>query len=181
MTEMEERVEDAWTQSLCDVLREVIRNLPDHATLGELVDATRASSHLAPVLEVFSVQELIDVAKARPRAPAQAAAKPAAKAPRDPDGEMGPDSFEIGPSVIRRRADVPDADLRVLTALASSKTGRKEAELSPLTELASDQLRLVLRHLRSKNYVHVEGSGVKRRLKITRTGAIFLRKSGDAA
>jgi len=178
VTEMEERVEDAWTQSLRDVLREVIRNLPDYATLGELVDATKANSHLAPVLEVFSVQELIDVAKARPRVTAQA---PEKAPPRDPDGELGPDSFEIGPSVIRRRADVPDADMRVLTALASSKTGRKEAELSPLTELASDQLRLVLRHLRSKNYVHVEGSGVKRRLKITRMGAIFLRKSGDAA
>ena len=176
MNEMEERVEDAWAQSLRDVLREVIRDLPDHATLGELVDATRASAHLAPVLDIFTVQELIDVAKARPRAAPAPKPAPAGQIHFDEEGNPLMDLGEIGPAVIRRRADVPDGDARVLQALARSKTGRKESELLQLTELASDQLRLVLRHLRTKTLVHVEGAGLKRRYKITRAGATAIRQ-----
>ncbi len=44
------------------------------------------------------------------------------------------------------------------------------------TGLASDQVRLILRNLRTKGYIHVEGSGLKRRVKITRHGAGYLRK-----
>jgi hypothetical protein len=67
---LEERdagVEDAWAESLREVLRNVIQQLPSHVTLGELVDATRANPQLAPVLEVFTVQQLIDLVKDRPR------------------------------------------------------------------------------------------------------------------
>jgi len=179
VNEMEERVEDAWTQSLRDVLREVIRNLPEHATLGELVDATRANAHLSPVLDAFTVQELIDVAVTRPRL-AKEAPPPSTGIHFDEDGNPLLDLGDLGPAVIRRRADVPDGDVRVLQALAKSKTGRKESELLQLTELTSDQLRLVLRHLRAKGQVHMEGSGLKRRFKITRAGAGSLRKGAEA-
>lgn len=190
MNEVDERVDETWTQSLRDILKEVIRKLPDQTTLGELVAATRGSDHMAPVLDVFTVQELIDLAKERPRperaAPTGVGASSTGSNGNgvhfDVDGnpliDLGLGLGDVGPAVIRRRADIPGGDLIILQSLARNKAGRRESELLQGTALASDQLRLVLRHLRTKGHVHVEGSGPKRRYKITRVGAAFLRKAG---
>lgn len=185
MNEVDERVDETWTQSLRDILKEVIRKLPDQTTLGELVVATRGSDHMAPVLDVFTVQELIDLAVERPR-PERLAAAPVGAVTNghgihfDAEGNPVLDLGDVGPAVIRRRADIPGGDLIILQSLARNKAGRREGELLQGTALASDQLRLVLRHLRTKGHVHVEGSGPKRRYKITRVGAAYLRKAGFA-
>lgn len=173
-----EPVRDAWAESLREVFVDVIRQLPSHVTLGELVEVTRQNHALAPVLDHFTVQELIDLVKDRPRSadplPAPAPAKSSEPAV-DEDGNPILD-LDSGTAVIRRRADVPDGDLRLLRALVRQKAGRREPELVQATGLASDQVRLILRHLRTRGYVHIEGSGVKRRVKITRHGAGYLRK-----
>lgn len=161
-----DEADDAWAESLRDVLRQVIASLPDHATLGELVDATKGNPAISPVLDLFTVRELIETAKKKPKA----APKPAADAPPGPE-------LDVGPKVIRRRADVPDGDLRVLRSL-SSQGPLKESDLVSTTELTSEQLRIIVRHLRTKGYIHIEGSGAKRRVKITRNGGGFLRRSG---
>ena len=163
-----EQADDAWAESLRDVLRQVIASLPDHATLGELVEAARGNPAIAPVLEFFTVRELIETAKKKPKAEPK-------KAEVDADGQP-PLELDVGPKVIRRRADVPDGDLRVLRAL-SSQGPLKESDLVSTTELTSDQLRIIVRHLRTKGYIHIEGSGAKRRVKITRNGGGFLRRS----
>jgi predicted transcriptional regulator len=184
LEERDDRVEDAWAESLREVLRDVIKTLPGQVTLRELVDATRSNPQLAPVLDHFTVQELIDLVKDRPRGeptdlalPTKPAAKPA------PTGEVMFDEegnplldLDNGPAVIRRRADVPDGDVRLLSALSKQKAGRRENELLQTTGLASDQVRLILRNLRTKGFIHVEGSGIKRRIKITRHGTAYLRK-----
>jgi predicted transcriptional regulator len=192
LEERDDRVEDAWAESLREVLRDVIKTLPGQVTLRELVDATRSNSQLAPVLDHFTVQELIDLVKDRPRGePSDLAlhgnggngnaAKPAPKPA--PTGEVMFDEegnplldLDNGPAVIRRRADVPDGDVRLLSALSKQKSGRRENELLQTTGLASDQVRLILRNLRTKGFIHVEGSGIKRRIKITRHGTAYLRK-----
>lgn len=161
-----DEADDAWAESLRDVLRQVIASLPDHATLGELVDATKGNPAISPVLDLFTVRELIETAKKKPKA----APKPAA------DAAPGPE-LDVGPKIIRRRADVPDGDLRVLRSL-SSQGPLKESDLVSTTELTSEQLRIIVRHLRTKGYIHIEGSGAKRRVKITRNGGGFLRRSG---
>ncbi len=187
LEERDDRVEDAWALSLREVLRDVIKTLPSQVTLGELVEATRSNPQLAPVLEHFTVQELIDLVKDRPRTEvsdlaAVSTAKAAAKsAPReveyDEEGNPLMDlDLDSGPAVIRRRADVPDGDVRLLSALSKQKAGRREHELLQTTGLASDQVRLILRNLRTKGFIHVEGSGIKRRIKITRHGTAYLRK-----
>ncbi|MEM6290809.1 MAG: hypothetical protein AAGA54_06070 [Myxococcota bacterium] len=163
-----EPADEAWAESLRDVMRSVIASLPDRATLGELVDATRTNPAIAPVLDIFTIAELIETAKKKP--------KPKPTPQVDADG-MPPMELDAGPKVIRRRADVPDGDLRVLRALASSGP-LKESELVSNTQLTSEQLRIIVRHLRTKGYIHVEGSGAKRRVKITRNGSGFLRKQG---
>lgn len=163
-----DEADDAWAESLRDVLRQVIASLPDHATLGELVDAAKGNPAISPVLDLFTVRELIETAKKKPKA----APKPKAGAEAMPAPEM-----DVGPKVIRRRADVPDGDLRVLRSL-SSQGPLKESDLVSSTELTSEQLRIIVRHLRTKGYIHIEGSGAKRRVKITRNGGGFLRRSG---
>ena len=181
-------VENTWAVSLREVLRDVVKQLPGHVTLGELVGATRSNPQLAPVLEHFTVQELIDLAKERPRGePSEIAARLAAKA-RASTGEVLLDEegnpyldLDSGPAVIRRRADVPDGDVRLLSALSKQKAGRRETELLQTTGLASDQVRLILRNLRTRGFIHVEGTGLKRRVKITRHGAAFLRKYEPAS
>lgn len=194
LEERDDRVEDAWAGSLRDVLRDVIKTLPSKVTLGELVDATRSNPQLAPVLEHFTVQELIDLVKDRPRDEPSELAALAAKAKAaaangngaSANGGTGEILFDeegnpildldAGPAVIRRRADVPDGDVRLLSALSKQKAGRRENELLQTTGLASDQVRLILRNLRTKGFIHVEGSGIKRRIKITRHGTAYLRK-----
>ena len=188
LEDRDDRVEDAWAHSLRDVLRDVIKTLPSHVTLGELVDATRSNPQLAPVLDHFTVQELIDLVKDRPRdspsdlplalasdLSSRARSKPA-EIQFDEEGNPLMDLDLEGPGVIRRRADVPDGDVRLLSALSKQKAGRRENELLQTTGLASDQVRLILRNLRTRGFIHVEGSGIKRRIKITRHGTAYLRK-----
>jgi hypothetical protein len=167
--------DSAWAHSLRDVMREVIGNLPDHATLGELVTAARSNSAMAPVLELFTVQELIDIAKKRPKPARNGKAKKRGEIQYDADGNPLMDIEGATPKVIRRRADVPDGDVRVLRCLAE-RGAQREAELGNASGLTSEQLRIIVRHLRSKGHIHVEGSGAKRRLKITRHGSAYLRK-----
>ena len=168
--------DDAWAQSLRDVMVDVIHKLPDEATLGELVDAAQRNRALASVLEIFTVAELIEAAKSKPRP------EPVVRAPEeiqyDADGNPIMD-LDQGPTVIRRRADVPDGDLRVLRVLAEHGAQR-EADLAGLAQLTGEQLRILLRNLRTKGFVHVEGSGTKRRLKVTRNGSTHLRKVDGA-
>jgi predicted transcriptional regulator len=188
LEDRDDRVEDTWAKSLRDVLCDVIKTLPSHVTLGELVDATRSNPQLAPVLDHFTVQELIDLVKDRPRnepsdLPVRAAS--ASRSGSEPRPEVQFDEegnplldldLDSGPAVIRRRADVPDGDVRLLSALSKQKAGRRENELLQTTGLASDQVRLILRNLRTRGFIHVEGSGIKRRIKITRHGTAYLRK-----
>jgi hypothetical protein len=169
----EPAADDAWAESLRDVLRQVINSLPDHATLGELVQAARGTPAIAPVLDIFTVRELIETAKKKPKAsPAPQVGKAGPKLDADGIPAM---ELDAGPKVIRRRADVPDGDLRVLRSL-SSRGPLKESDLVSATELTSDQLRIIVRHLRTKGYVHIEGTSTKQRFKITRTGGGYLRK-----
>lgn len=164
--------DSAWAESLREVMRQVVDNLPDHATLGELVDAARKNSAMAPVLEIFTVHELIELAKKRPK-PAKNGKPKRGEIHYDAEGNPIME-LEDGPKVIRRRADVPDGDARVLRYLLD-RGPQRESDLTNATGLTADQLRIIVRHLRTKGYVHIEGSGAKRRLKITRHGSTFLR------
>ena len=182
-------VDEQWRQSLLEVMRQVINALPDETSLGELVAATRANPHLAPMLGYMSVQELIDMAVARPvqarsdtRSDGRSdGAKPARKTRREPEYELDEegnplmDLPDAGPAVIRRRADVPDGDVRILKTLADEGP-LAEATLQRATRLTQEQIKLILRHLRTKGFIHVEGSGGKRKVKITRNGSSYLRK-----
>ncbi len=120
-----ESADTAWAESLREVMCKVIATLPDDATLGELVEAARSNAAMAPVLDIFSVQELIEAAKKRP--------KPTAK-PKDDGLQLDEDGnplmdLDAGPAVIRRRADVPDGDLRVLRVLAD-RGAQREIDLA---------------------------------------------------
>ena len=184
LEDRDDRVEDTWARSLRDVLCDVIKTLPSHVTLGELVDATRSNPQLAPVLDHFTVQELIDLVKDRPRGepsdlPVRAATRSGGGSEVQFDDEGNPLldlDLDSGTAVIRRRADVPDGDVRLLSALSKMKAGRREHELLQTTGLASDQVRIILRNLQTRGFIHVEGSGIKRRIKITRHGTAYLRK-----
>jgi hypothetical protein len=156
---------------------DVIHKLPDHATLGELVAAAGSNQAMASVLEIFTVAELIEAAKNKPR-PRPAPTPAPDEVQFDADGNPIMD-LDAGPTVIRRRADVPDGDLRVLRVLAE-RGAQREADLANLATLTGEQLRILLRSLRTKGHVHVEGSGTKRRLKITRNGSTHLRKVDGA-
>jgi len=185
-------VDEQWRQSLLDVMRQVINSLPDQTSLGELVAATRANPHLAPTLSYMTVQELIDMAVARPvhessnnllnsgeRANGSKAAGRRGEPEIQFDEEGNPlmDLPETGPAVIRRRADVPDGDFLILRALADDGP-LNETSLVRATRLTSDQLKLILRHLRTKGWIHIEGAGSKQKIKITRNGSSYLRKIG---
>lgn len=167
----------AWAFSLREVMRDVIAALPDHATLGELVDAARRNRAMAPVLDIFTVQELIETATKRPRPKPNAIDHGGSHGTGEPalDADGNPVMELDAPAVIRRRADVQGGDVRVLRSLAE-RGPQRESELGHHAMLSPEQLRIILRHLRSKGFVHVEGSGLKRRLKITRHGSTYLRK-----
>jgi predicted transcriptional regulator len=174
-----ESPDGAWAESLRVVMREVIASLPDHATLGELIDAANKNRAMSPVLGIFTVQELIDTARKRPK---PLPVPGSSERPSGADGEIRFDEegnpimdLDAGPKVIRRRADVPDGDVRVLRCLAQ-RGPQRESDLSNQTNLTSEQLRIIVRHLRTKGFIHVEGSGTKRRLKITRHGSSYVRK-----
>jgi hypothetical protein len=174
-----EEADDAWAQSLREVMREVLATLPDHTTLGELVGAAKADPRLAPVLDFFTVGELIETARKRPKSlPATNGrnGKPRGEVVYDEEGNPLID-LDLGPQVIRRRADVPDGDIRVLRCLAE-RGALRESDLANMTTLTGEQLRIILRALRTKGFVLVEGSGLKRRFKITRHGNGYLRKQG---
>jgi hypothetical protein len=167
--------DDAWAQSLRDVMVDVIHKLPDHATLGDLITAARSNTAMTSVLEIFTVAELIEAARSKPKAP-----PPPAPSEITFDEEGNPVmDLDAGPAVIRRRADVPDGDLRVLRALAEHGAQR-ETDLANLANLTGEQLRILLRNLRVAGHVHAEGSGTKRRLKITRNGSSHLREVDGA-
>lgn len=168
--EVADGADDAYAESLREVMRDVIHKLPDHATLGDLVDAARHNRAMSPVLDIFTVAELIEAAKNKPRPSERGRAEIQFDADGNPLMEL-----DAGPKVIRRRAEVPDGDIRVLRML-SERGAQREIDLANSASLTGDQLRIILRQLRTKGYVHVEGSGAKRRLKITRHGSGFLRK-----
>ncbi len=186
MNEADGQVHGAWDDSLRKIMKDVLRALPDNATLGEIVDAARQNPQMAPALDLFMVQELIDTALERPRASngngsGRNGTKSASKTngggvTYDEEGNPISPAVDTGPAVIRRRADVPGGDLRVLKALAKQKSGRRESDLIHVTKLTAEQVRLILRGLRAKAFVHVEGSGTKRKIKITRHGSSYLRK-----
>ncbi|MFV8748945.1 hypothetical protein ACNOYE_00180 [Nannocystaceae bacterium ST9] len=173
-----DHVGDQWRASLLEMMRQVVNTLPDETTLGDLVRATRGNAQFAPLLAYISVQELIDMAVARPATVKPSARKSARSEPEvtfDEEGNPIMDLPETGPAVIRRRADVPDGDSRVLRLLAEEGP-LTEPTLARTSRLTQEQLKLVLRHLRTKGWIHIEGSGTKRKIKITRNGASHLRK-----
>ncbi len=154
--------DDEFVASIRQVLREVIEQLPDEATLGELVEAARATPMMTRALNHFTIAELVE-------------ASWRALAHRPEPAEKSSKLDDPAPQVIRRRADVPDGDVRVLTCLAEHGPVR-DSELATLVKLTSDQTRIVLRTLRTRGFVHFEGSGAKRRVRITRSGSAHLRR-----
>jgi predicted transcriptional regulator len=151
------------------------------------------------MLGYMSVQELIDMAVARPvlatrmettsggattggettsGATSNGSSRRAVQESEieyDEDGNPLMELPDAGPAVIRRRADVPDGDLRILRTLADEGP-LSEPVLLRATKLTTEQIKLVIRHLRAKGFIHVEGSAQKRKVKITRNGAAHLRK-----
>lgn len=158
----------AWRSTMVDVMRTVLLKLPDETSLGDIVEAARSNPNIAAGLRALSIQELIEIAVERPQF---------VEIP-DED-ELLADEFDAGPAVIRRRADIPDGDIKLLTILAN-KGPQSEAQLCRAARINSEQLRLILRGLQTKSYIHLEGSGKKRKIKITRNGGGYLRKkTGD--
>ena len=94
----------------------------------------------------MSIKQLIDIAVERPLPE------------RELDAEESGATDLGGAAVIRRRSDVPNGDITVLSCLAE-RGAMSEGAICRAAKLSSEQLRLILRGLRSKGYVHVEGSG----------------------
>lgn len=156
---------EGWESSLLEVFRDVLRKLPEDTSLGELVRATQANPHIAPVLQILSVQELIDLAATRPKVEKKLSAAPA---PADD-----------GSTVIRRRADVPDGDLKILRVLVELGKASPESEVAKACSLSEDQVRLIVRQLCAKNLVVTEGSGLRKKVRATRQGQQHLRKNDN--
>jgi predicted transcriptional regulator len=154
----------AWKASMVGVMRQVLMDLPENTTLGEIVEGARANPQMAPVLKEMSIKQLIDIAVERP------IPETAVDAEESGVSDLG------GAAVIRRRSDVPNGDITVLSCLAE-RGAMSESSICRAAKLSSEQLRLILRGLRTKGYVHVEGSGNKRKLKVTRAGSAHLRKA----
>jgi predicted transcriptional regulator len=162
-------------QSLLKVLEEIVHKLPDHATLGELIEETRKSRHLRALLTDLTVLELIEMAKSRPEGAPSGNGKDA-EIVFDEEGNPILNLQDAASAVVRRRADVPDGDIRVLRCLADEGALNENA-ISRHARLTTEQVRLIVRHLRTKGLIHVEGSGGKRRIKITRNGSGYLRRN----
>ena len=164
-------------EALLEVVKTSMHQLPDEATLGELFLEIEQREELRPVLEVLTVQHLLEWGKARTRSQAVAAEEPFV----DEDGNVSGDFLDQGaPTVVRRKADVEEGNLAVLAFL--SKAGSQtELSISRGTRMDAEQVRLVVRHLRNKGLVHVEGSGARRRNRITRAGSQWLKKQRPSA
>lgn len=168
---------DAIRDALLTVVRDVVHSLPNEATLGQLVEQLETRPELRPVLEVLTVQHLLEWGKSRPTRPEPSATSAAAEdgVYVDEDGNYNTDLLDGAAAVVRRRADVEEGNLSVLNFL--SKAGaHTELSISRGTRLDAEQVRLVVRHLRKKGMVHSEGSGAKRRNRITRAGTQFLKQ-----
>lgn len=163
--------------ALLAVMRSVVAALPDETTLGDLVEGARNNEQMAPALEHMTVQELIDIAVTRPATMNVNGLDDEDGVYFDEDGNPLMDLNGGSAGIVRRRADVPDGDLIILRHLAKAGP-QSESGVSRGTKLTSEQVRLILRHLRSKGQIHVEGSGTKRRIKITRNGSSYLRRQG---
>ena len=161
--------------ALIEVMRSVVVALPDDTSLGDIVEGARHNEQMAPVLEHMTVQELINIAVARP--PTGGADSNGADDGiyYDEDGNPMMDLPDSSPGILRRRADVPDGDLIILNFLAKAGA-QSENSISRGTKLTSEQVRLILRQLKGKGQIHIEGSGAKRRIKITRNGSGYLRR-----
>ncbi len=161
--------------SLKAVFAQVVHTLPATATLGEIVDAATGSAQMLPLLNRLTVRELIDIVTSRPRDDRRHGEHRAdAEISYDEDGNPML-ALDAGPQIVRRRADVPDGDLLVLRAL-QSQGPLGEAQLARATRLSSEQVRLIVRSLKTRALVHLEGSGAKCRIKITRSGASMVRR-----
>ncbi len=173
---VETEVGKAFHDELLTLMKQVVLSLPDETTLGEVVEAARSSGPMAAVLDHMTVQELIDMVKERPAAlPTPTPASPTrGEVYFDEEGNPLLE-LDTKPDVVRRRADVPDGDLVVLTYLAEHGP-QSEPAICRGTKLTSEQVRLILRSLRQKSHIHIEGSGAKRRIKITRGGGGYLRR-----
>lgn len=166
-------------QSLLKVLQEIVHQLPDSATLGELVAEARRSRHMQTLLQDLTVHELIEMAKSRPEPALGNGNGNGNEEPEiifDEDGNPILNIQDSAPAVVRRRADVPDGDIRVLRCLADEGP-LNENGISRHARLTTEQVRLIVRHLRTKGLIHVEGSGGKRKVKITRNGSGYLRRN----
>ncbi len=168
--------------ALLAVMRSVVAALPDETTLGDIVEGARNNEQMAPALEHMTVQELIDIAVTRPPTGLNGL-NGHDQGDANDDGvyfdDDGNPVMDLNGSagIVRRRADVPDGDVIILRHLATAGP-QSENAIARGTKLTSEQVRLILRHLRSKGQIHVEGSGTKRRIKITRNGSGFLRRQG---
>lgn len=168
-------------EALLEVVRTSVQQLPDEATLGELYEGIEQQPELRPVLEVLTVQHLLEWGKSRPRrARVEAAPTPEDEGVYiDEDGNYNTDMMDGAAAVVRRKADVDEGNLAVLRFLAKAGA-HTELSISRGTRLGGEQVRLVVRHLRNKGLVHAEGSGAKRRNRITRAGNQYLKKQGAA-
>ena len=159
---------EAWRTTMVGVMRDVLNKLPDDTSLGQIVAAVRSNPSMAAGLRALSIRDLIQIAAERP-----------VRIDLPTEEELLEDGADAGPAVIRRRADIPDGDLKVLEILAD-KGPQSEAQLCRAARVNQEQLRLLLRGLQTKGHIHLEGSGKKRKIKITRNGGTHLRrKTGD--
>ena len=165
----ESEAPDAWKASMVSVMRKALLDLPEDTTLGEIVAAARANPQMSSILGAMSIQQLIDIAVERPL-----------PLPAEADEEADSDSG-IGAAVIRRRSEVPDGDLTVLRCL-SENGPMAESQICRTTRLSTEQVRLIMRGMRTDGYMHSDGIGPRRKLKITRAGSTYLaKKSGQKA
>lgn len=170
---------DAIREALLSLVQDVVHSLPSDATLGQLVEQLETRDELRPVLEVLTVQHILEWGKSRPRpeAPPATSAADEDGVYLDEDGNYTTDLIDGTGAVVRRKADVEEGNLSVLSFL--SKAGaHTELSITRGTRLDGDQVRLVVRHLRKKGLIYSEGSGAKRRNRITRAGTSFLTKHG---
>ena len=162
------QIDAKWDESLQGVMRDVISKLPDETSLGDIVSAARSHPYMSRVLRAMSVHDLIVLACER----TSLTVKPTTESAKSSEGGLDLSTA----NVIRRRADVPNGDVIVLRYLTDQgPTG--ELALGRATHLTSEQVRLLLRNLGNRGLVHGEGSGLKKKFRVTRAGQSALRRS----